>query len=339
MAAATARAPNSHQSQEGAPLVWASAPAAGCSVVVDGDGTVDEAGAGDVGCGEAVAVTVAVDGLLVGVGPELGFNVGLVAEVVELGEDALEDALEDGLPRVGVVGLFSVRVGAGCSIVVVGDAVMVRDRDTVGAVMEPSPLHEATSTAARPMTAACETSVSAVLGTCRCLVVIVALLVAVLVGTFKTCETRSSDGIATPVRPGPKIASNPWSLPRPERWRSPRVMAPQDAPCRTATLERGTSVGYSRVAAVGQGVLLAAAYAEEVSTGVADVGSVWVPAAAAAAASWRVPRDARCRPMTKAMRKPAKLNAAMTHAAAASPEASASPGGWPSATRSPMTAP
>ena len=100
MAAATARAPNSHQSQEGAPLVWASAPAAGCSVVVDGDGTVDEAGAGDVGCGEAVAVTVAVDGLLVGVGPELGFNVGLVAEVVELGEDALEDALE-GASRTG----------------------------------------------------------------------------------------------------------------------------------------------------------------------------------------------------------------------------------------------
>jgi hypothetical protein len=189
MAAATARAPNSHQSQEGAPLVWASAPAAGCSVVVDGDGTVDEAGAGDVGCGEAVAVTVAVDGLLVGVGPELGFNVGLGAEVVELGEDTLEDALEGGLPRVGVVGLFSVRVGAGCSIVVVGDAVMVRDRDTVGAVMEPSPLHEATSTAARPMTAACETSVSAALGTCRCVVVIVALLVVVLVGTFKTVRS------------------------------------------------------------------------------------------------------------------------------------------------------
>lgn len=161
MAAATASAPNSHQSQEGAPLVWASAPAAGCSVVADGDGAADEAGVVDVGCGETVAVTVAVDGVLVGVGLGLVFNVGLGVEVVELGEDALEG----GLPRVGVVGLFSVRVGAGCSVVVVGDAVTVRDRDTVGAVMEPSPPHEATRTATRPMTAARETSVSAALGT------------------------------------------------------------------------------------------------------------------------------------------------------------------------------
>ena len=131
----------------------------------------------DVGCGKTVAVTVAVDGVLVGVGLGLVVNVGLGAEVVVLGEDALDDALEDalegGLPRVGVVGLFSVRVGAGCSIVVVGDAVMVRDRDPVGAVMESPPPQEATSTAARPMTAARETSVSAPLGTCRCLVVIV----------------------------------------------------------------------------------------------------------------------------------------------------------------------
>jgi hypothetical protein len=127
----------------------------------------------DVGCGKTVAVTVAVDGVLVGVGLGLVVNVGLGAEVVVLGEDALEDSLEGGLPRVGVVGLFSVRVGAGCSIVVVGDAVMVRDRDTVGAVMESPPSQETTSTAARPMTAARETSVSAPLGTCRCLVVIV----------------------------------------------------------------------------------------------------------------------------------------------------------------------
>ena len=117
--------------------------------------------------------------------------VGLGVEVVELGEDALEDALEGGLPRVGVVGLLSVRVGAGCSIVVVGDAVMVRDRDTVGAVMESSPPHEATSTAARPMTAARETSVSATPGTCRCLVVIVALLVAVLPATARRSGTAA----------------------------------------------------------------------------------------------------------------------------------------------------
>lgn len=145
----------------------------------------------DVGCGETVAVTVAVDGVLVGVGLGLVVNVGLGVEVVELGEDALEDALEGGLPRVGVVGLLSVRVGAGCSIVVVGDAVMVRDRDTVGAVMESSPPHEATSTAARPMTAARETSVSATPGTCRCLVVIVALLVAVLPATARRSGTAA----------------------------------------------------------------------------------------------------------------------------------------------------
>ena len=88
MAAAAARAPNSHQSQEGAPLVWASAPAAGCIVVVDGDGAADEAGAVVVGCGETVAVTVAVDDLLVGVGLGLAVNLGLGVEVVELGEDA-----------------------------------------------------------------------------------------------------------------------------------------------------------------------------------------------------------------------------------------------------------
>src|SRR6476620_5165874 len=235
MAAATARAPNSHQSQEGAPLVWASAPAAGWSGVVDGDGRVDEAGAGDVGCGEAVAVTVAVDGLLVGVGPELGFNVGLGAEVVELGEDTLEDALEGGLPRVGVVGLFSVRVGAGCSIVVVGDAVMVRDRDTVGAVMEPSPLHEATSTAARPMTAACETSVSAALGTCRC---VVGIVCTPRRRAGRHVQDRAKPAAATGSPPlcrlVPRMASNPWSLPRPERWCSPRLTVPQEtraSPC------------------------------------------------------------------------------------------------------------
>ena len=175
MMAPTARAPSSHQSQEGAPPVWASAPAVGCCVVVDGDGAADEPGAVGVGCGTTVAVTVAVGGVLVCVGLVLVSDGGVGVEVVT-GD---EDALADGFPRVGVVDLFSVRVGAGCSEVAVDEAVVVRDRDTVGAVVEPSPPQEATSTMARPMTAVREPRVSAALGTCRCLVVImVALLVA-----------------------------------------------------------------------------------------------------------------------------------------------------------------
>ena len=59
----------------------------------------------------------------------------------------------------------------------------------------------------------------------------------------------------------------------------------------------------------------------------ADVGSVCEVAAAAAAASARVPRAAWWRRMTTAITTPAKLNTAITHAAAASPRARASDAG------------
>ena len=73
--------------------------------------------------------------------------------------------------------------------------------------------------------------------------------------------------------------------------------------------------------------------------GVAVVGNVWVWAAAEAAESLTVPLARRCLPMRTAMRTPTKLITAMTHDAAASPDASASEAGWPAAVRSEITAP
>ena len=70
---------------------------------------------------------------------------------------------------------------------------------------------------------------------------------------------------------------------------------------------------------------------------VAEVGSVCVWAAAAAAASLSVPFAARCRAITKAIRTPRKLSTAIIQEAAARPEASASPCDAPSEVWLPVT--
>ena len=84
--------------------------------------------------------------------------------------------------------------------------------------MESPPPQEATSTAARPMTAARETSVSAPLGPCRWLVVMVALLVAGTRPHVTAVGSRAAMGWLTLCGLVPRFASIPWPPPRPERW-------------------------------------------------------------------------------------------------------------------------
>ena len=141
-------------------------------LTVVGDGAAEVMGSVGVGGGSTVAVTVAVVGSLVGVRAWLVVRVfsgvwdWVGAGVVDGELDG--DALGGGLVRLGLLGTVSVRVGAGCPVAVVGDLVVVSDRDTEGVETEPSPPQEATSTARRPMTAARRTRADAAYGTWRC---------------------------------------------------------------------------------------------------------------------------------------------------------------------------
>ncbi len=93
----------------------------------------------------------------------------------------------DGSPGgvgLGLVGRFSVAVGAGASRVMVGDTVAVRDRDPVGWVTEPSPPQDVASRATRPMRAAREANCIRALGMCRCLLVMPPSL-----AVLRTCAT------------------------------------------------------------------------------------------------------------------------------------------------------